>query len=57
MRAKPPFVYLSEEVKKEAPPESRQAFEFAAARILDLSITFSLVKLVFLSAKIDRQWS
>ena len=51
-RVEPSFVFLREEDKEEAPPESRQAFEFAAARILDLSFMFSLVKLVFSSSKI-----
>ena len=51
-RVEPPFVFLSEKDKKEDPPESRQAFEFSAARILDLPFMFSLVKLVFSSAKI-----
>ena len=59
-RVEPSFVFLREEDKEEAPPESRQAFEFAAARILDLSFMFSLVKLVFSSAKIlllTSRWS
>ena len=50
--SKASFVFLSEKDEEEAAPESRQAFEFAAARILDLSFMFSLVKLFFSSAKI-----
>ena len=51
-RVEPPFVFVNEKDKEEALPESRHAFEFAAVRILDLSFMFSLVKLIFSSAKI-----
>ena len=51
-RVEPSFVFLSEEDKEEALPESRQTFEFAAVRILDLSFMFPLVKLIFSSTKI-----
>ena len=45
LRVEPLFVFLKEEDEKEALPESRQTFEVAAVRILDLSFMFKPLNL------------
>ena len=47
LRAMPPFVFLSEEEKMGALPESRQAFEVAAARTSEPVNLISIAELVF----------